>query len=131
MDSIYDRIGGAPALQAAVDAFYVRVLADPDLQRFLKTLNMEALKFKQRAFFAPGVGGTRGVYRGRDMRTAHARFKITQKHFDKVAGHLVDTLQSLGVDQETIGEIVAAVAPLAAEIVNSKESKEKNMAQEK
>ena len=130
VDCIYDRIGGAPALQAAVDAFYDRVLADPDLRGFFSNLNMKALKFKQRAFFAQALGGP-AEYRGRDMRTAHARFKIAQKHFDKVAGHLVDTLQSLGVDQETIGEIVAVVAPLAADIVNSTESKEKNMANEK
>jgi methyl-accepting chemotaxis protein len=130
VDCIYDRIGGAPALQAAVDDFYDRVLADPDLVGFFSNLNMKALKFKQRAFFAQALGGP-SEYRGRDMRTAHARFKIAQRHFDKVAGHLVDTLQSLGVDQDTIGEIVAAVAPLAAEIVTIKESKEKNMAQEK
>jgi methyl-accepting chemotaxis protein len=128
LDSIYDRIGGAPALQAAVDAFYVRVLADPALKPFFEKTNMAALKMRQRAFFGQALGGPE-VYRGRDMRSAHARFQITQKHFDKVAGHLVDTLQSLGVDQETIGEIVAAVAPLAAEIVNTKESKEQSMAQ--
>ncbi|HSR08891.1 MAG TPA: methyl-accepting chemotaxis protein [Bryobacteraceae bacterium] len=120
LESIYDRIGGAPALQAAVDAFYVRVLADPALKTFFEKTNMAALKTRQRAFFGQALGGPE-VYRGRDMRSAHARIQITQTHFDKVAGHLVDTLKSLGVDQETIGEIVAAVAPLAAEIVNTKE----------
>src|SRR5512141_735065 len=128
LESIYDRIGGAPALQAAVDAFYVRVLADPALKPFFEKTNLAALKTRQRAFFGQALGGPE-VYRGRDMRSAHARFQITQNHFDKVAGHLVDTLTSLGVDQETVGEIVAAVAPLAAEIVNTKESKEQNMAQ--
>ncbi len=128
LDSIYDRIGGTPALQAAVDAFYVRVLADTELKPFFEKTNMAALKIRQRAFFGQALGGPE-VYRGRDMRSAHARFQISQKHFDKVAGHLVDTLKSLGVDQATIGEIVAAVAPLAAEIVNTKESKEQSMAQ--
>ena len=123
LDSIYHRVGGAPALEATVDAFYVRVLADPELKPFFEKTNMTALKIRQRAFFGQALGGPE-VYRGRDMRSAHVRFQITQKHFDKVAGHLVDTLKSLGVDDEAIGEIIAAVAPLAAEIVNTKESKE-------
>jgi truncated hemoglobin YjbI len=30
----YDDIGGAPAIRAALDAFYSRVLADPTLSPF-------------------------------------------------------------------------------------------------
>ena len=131
LEPIYDRIGGAAALQAAVDAFYVRVLADPVLQPFFADVNKGALKAKTRAFLAQALGGP-AAYKGRDMRTAHARLKIAQKHFDRVAGHLVDTLKSLGVDSETVREIVTVVAPLADDIVNTKESdsdqsKEKNM----
>src|SRR5579871_5564810 len=126
LDSIYDRIGGAAAVQATVEAFYVRVLADPELQPFFENTNMTVLKAGQRAFFGQVLGGPE-VYRGRDMRSAHANLQITQQHFDKVAGHLVDTLKSLGVDEETVEEIVVAVAPLAAEIVNFEEPKEQRM----
>ncbi|MGA2882937.1 MAG: methyl-accepting chemotaxis protein [Bryobacteraceae bacterium] len=129
LEPIYDRIGGTPALKAAVDALYVRIMSDPELQPFFLDANLAALKAKQVVFFAQALGGP-AAYRGRDMRTAHVRFRIAQKHFDKVAGHLVDTLRSLGVDSETIGEIVAAVAPLAKDIVTIKESKEQNMKQQ-
>ncbi len=127
-DPLYDRLGGAAAMQAAVDGLYVRVLADAVLQPFFIDVNMGALKAKQRAFFAQALGGPAN-YRGRDMRTSHAGMKISQQHFDRVAGHLVETLKSLGVDGETIGEVVAAVAPLAAEIVNTETSKERKMTQ--
>jgi len=120
LEPIYDRIGGAPAIGATVDAFYVRVLADPELKSFFTNTNMGVLKAKQKAFFAQALGGP-AEYKGRKMGPAHAPMKITQRHFDRVAGHLVDTLQSLGVDPETVGEIVGAIAPLAAEIVNTKE----------
>ena len=30
----YDDIGGAPAIRAALDAFYPRVLADPTVSQF-------------------------------------------------------------------------------------------------
>ena len=133
LEPIYDRIGGEAALAAAVDGFYVRVLGDPELKPFFAGVNMGALKLHQRAFFAQALGGP-ARYRGRDMKSAHRRFQISQRHFDRAAGHLAETLTSLGVDGETVGEIVAAVGPLAAEIVNThivdnRESKENNMAQ--
>ena len=129
LEPIYDRIGGAPALAAAVDALYTRVLADPELKQFFSGINLKALKAQQRAFFAQALGGP-AEYRGRDMRTVHARFEIAQRHFDKVAAHLLDTLTSLGVDAETSSEILSAVAPLAHQIVNTTESKENTMNQQ-
>jgi len=125
LDCIYDRIGGAAALEAAVDEFYERVLADAALRPFFSKVNMKALKLHQRAFFAQALGGP-AAYRGRDMRSSHARYQITEKHFAKVAGHLADTLDHLGVDGETVSEILAAVAPLAADIVNTADSGTKN-----
>lgn len=125
LEPIYNRIGGAAALKAAVDALYSRIMADPELQPFFLDANLAALKAKQVAFFTQALGGP-AVYRGRDMRTAHIRFKITQGHFEKVAHHLAGTLVQVGVDGGTIEEIIAAVAPLAAEIVNSNESSKEN-----
>ena len=53
------------------------------------------------------------------MRTAHTKHPIRKKHFAKVVDHLADTLRHLGVDRETTSEILAAVAPLSAEIINT------------
>jgi hemoglobin len=51
------------------------------------------------------------------MKEAHARLNVTQPHFDRVVGHLVDTLTDLGVPAETIGEIGSALIPLQEQIV--------------
>jgi hemoglobin len=45
--------------------------------------------------------------------------RIEQRHFDAVAGHLVETLRELGVGEEIVGDVVAAVTPLASQIVNT------------
>ena len=50
--SIYDSIGGAPAVRAAVDDFYERVLGDPRLAPFFTGTDMNRLKSHQRAFIA-------------------------------------------------------------------------------
>ena len=41
MSSLYDRLGGASALDAAVDLFYRKVLADERISRFFDDVDME------------------------------------------------------------------------------------------
>ena len=114
--TIFDAIGGAPAVQAAVDDFYVRVLADPALAPVFAGADMNRLKAHQRAFIAAAIGGPQ-LYTGRDMATAHAGLGITDAQFDAVVGHLVDTLTGLGVPDATITQIGATLTPLRTDIV--------------
>lgn len=116
--SIYDSIGGAPAVQAAVDDFYVRVLGDPQLAPYFVGVDIQKLKAHQRSFIAAAIGGSE-LYSGRDMAAAHADLKIKDEDFDAVVGHLVATLSGLGVPEETIGQIGGALSPLRGEIVTA------------
>lgn len=118
LDTIYDRIGGETSIRAAVDRLYQRVLADPPLRHFFTGVDMSMLKRQQCAFFAQALGGP-AKYRGAGMRGAHAGLNIEQKHFDRVAAHLAGALGSLRVPRDTIDEIIAAVAPLAGDIVKT------------
>jgi hemoglobin len=115
--SIYEAIGGEPALTAVVDDFYVRVLADPQLAGFFAGVSMPKLKGRQVEFFAAALGGP-DLYRGADMREVHAGRGISQADFDKVAFHLTASLAAAGVPPETIGQIGAAITPLAGDIVS-------------
>jgi hemoglobin len=109
--SIYDEIGGASAVSAAVDDFYQRVLGDPALAGYFVDTDMQQLKGHQRTFLAAAIGGpTR--YVGRSMREAHAPLNIDPSDFDRVVGHLVDSLAGLGVPAPTIGAIGDTLAPL-------------------
>jgi hemoglobin len=118
--SIYDSIGGADAVRAAVDDFYARVLADPKLAPFFTATDMNRLKAHQRSFIAAAIGGPE-IFAGRDMATAHTGLGITGTDFDAVVGHLVDTLAGLNVPEETIGQIGSALAPLRPDIVAPRE----------
>lgn len=57
MSSIYQQIGGGEALEAVVEDFYARVLADEELAGFFSGTNMARLKGKQVEFFAAALGG--------------------------------------------------------------------------
>lgn len=106
--SVYETIGGAAAVDAAVDVFYRKVLRDERIASFFETTDMEAQHAKQKAFITMALGGP-NHYTGRDMRAAHARLVdqgLTDVHFDAVVEHLGATLLELGVD----GELVTAIA---------------------
>ncbi|MFC3995785.1 group 1 truncated hemoglobin [Nocardiopsis sediminis] len=114
--TIYDRIGGHEAIEAVVDDFYVRVLADEHLAGFFTGTNMSRLKGRQAEFFSAALGGP-VTYTGRGMKEVHAGLNIGREHFELVAAHLTDALLKAGVPEDTTGEIIAAIAPLAGDIV--------------
>ena len=115
--SIYHRIGGHEALEVVVEDFYGRVLDDNHLSGFFAGTNMKRLKGKQVEFFAAALGGPKR-YIGAPMRQVHQGRGITMHHFNLVAGHLQDSLCAAGVPEDTIAEILGAIAPLARDIAS-------------
>ncbi|ACC40814.1 MULTISPECIES: group I truncated hemoglobin [Mycobacterium ulcerans group] len=115
--SIYDKIGGYEAIEAVVEDFYVRVLADDQLGGFFTGTNMNRLKGKQAEFFAAALGGPE-PYTGAPMKQVHQGRGITMAHFSLVAGHLGDSLTAAGVPSETVTDILKLVAPLATDIAS-------------
>jgi hemoglobin len=114
--TIYESIGGAPAVHAAVESFYTRLLDDPEIAPFFTDTDMRRLKSHQRSFIAAAIGGPE-IYSGRDLGTAHAGLDITDADFDRVVAHLVQTLADLGVPAATIGRIGETLEPLRGQIV--------------
>lgn len=115
---IYDRIGGREALEAVVEDFYTRVLADEALRPFFTGINMTRMKGRQVEFFAAALGGP-DPYIGASMKQVHRGRGITRYHFDLVACHLTDALTGAGVPSELVAEIIAAISPLAGDIASS------------
>ncbi|HKP77637.1 MAG TPA: group 1 truncated hemoglobin [Phenylobacterium sp.] len=114
MSSLYERIGGAPAVKAAVDIFYGKVLADDRIAHFFEGVDMQRQIGKQRAFLVMAFGGP-NTYTGEDMRRGHAHLVargLNDSHFDAVVENLAATLSELGVGA---GEI-AAVAEIAESV---------------
>lgn len=115
--SIFDRIGGAPAVSAAAELFYRKVLADPKLSGFFDDVDMEGQVAKQAAFLTMALGGPNN-YTGRDLRTAHAPFGLTDEHVDLVIGHLAATLTELGVAPDDIAAAGAIANSVRDDVLN-------------
>lgn len=119
--TIFERIGGQPAVDAAVDIFYQKVLADPLLAPMFEGVDMSAQNAKQNRFFtslfkaeATGIENY--------MRQSHAHLVaekgLAEEHFNAVAGHLNDTLNELNVPDDLTGEIMGAAASLKDPVLN-------------
>ncbi|MGZ8227381.1 MAG: group I truncated hemoglobin [Methylococcaceae bacterium] len=107
--TLYERIGGETAVNAAVDIFYRKVLNDHRINRFFDNTDMDKQIAKQKAFFTMAFGGPNN-YTGQDMRNAHARLVtmgLNSSHFDAVMEHLGATLTELNVPAELIAEAAA------------------------
>ena len=111
-DNLFEKIGGAGAVDAAVDIFYRKVLTDDTISHFFETTDMDAQRAKQKAFLTMAFGGPNN-YTGADMRTAHAPLVakgLNDSHFGAVAGHLQATLEELNVPADLIAEVMAIAA---------------------
>lgn len=117
--TLYDEIGGKPAVTAVVGDFYDRLLADPNLKRFFAGQDMEKLKSHQRALVTVALGGTDDLYTGRMMGPAHAGLGIDNDSFDRVLAHLSDALAAAQVVPITIEKILAILEALRGDVVQS------------
>ncbi|HUW76418.1 MAG TPA: group 1 truncated hemoglobin [Gallionella sp.] len=109
--SLYQEIGGEPAVNAAVDIFYRKVLKDDRIKRFFDGVDMDKQAAKQKAFLTMAFGGPHN-YTGMDMRKGHAhlvKMGLNDSHFDAVVEDLAATLKELKVADNLIAQ-VAAVA---------------------
>lgn len=116
-ESLFDRIGGENAVNAAVDIFYRKVLADDRISEFFDTTDMERQHQKQKAFLTMAFGGPNN-YDGKSMRDAHKHMNLNEDHFNAVAENLVATLQSLEVPQPLIDEVVTIALSVKDDVLN-------------
>ena len=118
--SLYDRIGGEAAMNAAVDIFYRKVLADDRIKRFFDDVDMERQAAKQKAFLTMVTGGP-NEYTGKDMREGHKHLVergLNDSHFDAVMENLGATLQELNVPAELIAEAAAIAESTRNDVLN-------------
>lgn len=112
MSTLYEQLGGEAAIDAAVDKFYEKVLADDRIKHFFDGVDMEKQHRMQKGFLTFAFGGPNN-YSGRGMAAAHKKLVeekgLNDSHFDAVLENLGATLQELGVADELIQQ-AAAVA---------------------
>ena len=119
--SLYDRLGGTPAITAVVDEFVARVAADKRINRYFASVASDAARltaFKGRLVdqICQASGGP-CKYAGKDMKSAHAGMGITGAEFDALVEDLVGALDRFKVGPCEKEQLLGALGPMKTDIV--------------
>ena len=114
--SLYDRLGGKPAITAVVDDFVGNVAADNRINGFFARTDIPRLKRLLVEQICAGSGGP-CTYTGRDMRSAHAGMGVNDAQFNALVEDLVRTLDKFKVPEREKGELLALLGPMKGDIV--------------
>ncbi len=118
--SLYEKIGGEAAVNAAVDIFYRKVLADDRINKYFEGVDMEKQAAKQKSFLTFAFGGPNN-YSGKDMREGHKHLVekgLNDSHVDAVIEDLGATLKELNVPDELISEVAAIANSVRDDVLN-------------
>jgi hemoglobin len=119
--SLYDRLGGKPAIQAVASDLVDRILADPRVNKWFAHAasspeHTNAYKTNLADFLCRSTGGP-CEYTGPDMVAAHKGRRITNEAFNAVAEDLVATLDKFKVPGKEKDEVLKLVGGLKPAIV--------------
>jgi hemoglobin len=109
MTTLYENLGGAAAVDTAVDIFYRKMLADDRVSSFFDDTDMDRQAAKQKAFLTMVFGGPNN-YTGKDLREGHRHLVkrgLNDMHVDVVIEHLGATLKELGASDADIAQVAA------------------------
>mmetsp|Transcript_22093 Transcript_22093/g.67871 ORF Transcript_22093/g.67871 Transcript_22093/m.67871 type:complete len:972 (-) Transcript_22093:861-3776(-) len=107
--TIYELLGGQESVNAVVERFYFYMVADPRLSKFFKNVSMGRMRHLQGSFVAHALGST-VPYKGKDMKSAHAKLGITHDDFDGTCAWLFLALEEVAPDlPKAVTSTIAAV----------------------
>ena len=125
MATLFERLGGKPAVEAAVDRFYEKVLKDERIRHFFDNVDMARQRGKQKAFLSFAFGGPQN-YSGKSMADGHAHLVkrgLNDGHFDAVVENLGATLREMGVEASLIQEVAAIAESTRNDILGRSQPK--------
>src|SRR4051794_15309093 len=106
--TLFEKLGGQDTIDKVVISFYVKVLADPVVNKFFEHTDMEKQRRHQAAFIAFALGSGR-EYTGKSMSKAHEGMNLQQEHYDAIVRHLAATLEEFGVSSDDIHTVAEKI----------------------
>ena len=114
--SLYQRLGGRPAIAAVVADFVTRVTTDARISAFFRGVDRDTLAAGLTDQICEVAGGP-CRYTGRSMRAVHADLGIGNADFDALVSDLVASLDHFTVGATEQAELLRILGGLRREIV--------------
>jgi hemoglobin len=115
--SLYDRLGGKPAITAVVDDFVGNVAADTRINQRFANADIPRLKRMLVDQICQASGGP-CTYTGASMKDAHKGMKITDAEFNALVADLVKSLDKFKVGAPEKNDLLGALGAMKPDIVN-------------
>ena len=110
-DQLYKAFGEKAGLVMLMDDFMVRLLADPRTGPHFKPSNQQRVK-EQLVDQLCVLGGGPCVYKGADMKSAHANLDIKKSDFNALVEVLQQSMDAKGIPFRTQNQMLALLAPM-------------------
>ena len=114
--SLYERLGGKPAITAVVDDFVGNVANDTRINKRFANADIPRLKSRLVDQVCEATGGP-CKYTGANMRDAHTGMKITDAEFNALVEDLVKSLDKFKVPAKEKNELLGALGGMKGDIV--------------
>ena len=114
--SLYQRLGGKPAITAVVDDFVGNVARDNRINKFFGNTDIRRLKRLLVQQICAGSGGP-CRYEGRSMREAHRGLGVRNQDFDALVQDLVKSLNKFSVPPREQQDLLALLGPMRKDVV--------------
>ncbi|MGQ0556595.1 MAG: group I truncated hemoglobin [Nitrospiraceae bacterium] len=114
--SLYERLGGKPAITAVVEDFVGRVAADSRINGKFANTDIPRLKMLLVEQICQASGGP-CTYTGRSMKATHTGMGVSNADFNALVGDLVATLDTFKVPEREKNELLGALGPMKKDIV--------------
>lgn len=118
--TLYERLGGKPAIAAVTDEFVARLAADARVKHRFFNTDIPKLKLLLVEFVCMATGGP-CKYTGQDMETSHAGMELVDEEFVALVEDLAGALDKFKVPAREKGELLGALGPLQPMIVSPKD----------
>ncbi len=117
--TLYDRLGGMPAISAVVDDFAKNVLGDARINKKFARSDATRLVSNLKDFVCSATGGP-CQYNGLSMKKSHDKMRVTGGEFNALVEDLVKSLDKFRVGEREKNELLSALAGLKGDIVKEK-----------
>lgn len=117
--TLYEQLGGRPALERVVDGLVERAAHDPRTARPFVGVRLAYLKRSIVAHLCGIADGPDCQYEGETMANAHADLGITAGQFETMVAALRASLDDAGVPDGAKNELLRRLAPMKRVIVTA------------
>lgn len=118
-DALYQALGAKPGLEALMGVFVAGLKADHRIGAQFKDTKSSYLQ-EQLVDQVCAVSGGPCVYKGADMKTAHANMEITKAHFNALVEVLQVAMDSRGIPFAVQNQLLARLAPMHRDVVTAR-----------